>query len=230
MFTQSLSDVGRSPLTRGRRAWRQERRPGAGSIPAHAGQTGQGGGLRHHPEVDPRSRGADKDALGHDRGLSGRSPLTRGRHIRPAVLAMAGVVDPRSRGADRGAGGSGAGGQGRSPLTRGRLMRRSLKVERWWSIPAHAGQTGGGTDARHPAQVDPRSRGADEQDALGSRDQQGRSPLTRGRQMSFVQIVLALGSIPAHAGQTAVALHRRGRQEVDPRSRGADSWCVLLPS
>ena len=50
---------GRSPLTRGRLAGRQQAMANTGSIPAHAGETRRVGCRRRCYRVDPRSRGGD---------------------------------------------------------------------------------------------------------------------------------------------------------------------------
>ena len=83
-----------------------------------------------------------------------------------------------------------------SPI-RGRLL---------WSIPAYAGETTTSVMAVMSAKVDPRVRGGDDWAAVGDIAQQGRSPRTRGRQHDLHLAYLALGSIPAYAGETACGI------------------------
>ena len=99
--------------------------------------------------------------------------------------------------------------------------------EKWGSIPAHAGETCRSTMARSSTRVDPRSRGGDRGEKSAARPLQGRSPLTRGRRSSQTHDILATGSIPAHAGETRAALIWSSFLEVDPRSRGGDSFSSL---
>ena len=233
---------GRSPLTRGRPRVRQEWRQCDGSIPAHAGQTPPCGTGTTPGTVDPRSRGADWAASSWACSACGRSPLTRGRPrdltdfqvVRRSIPAHAGQtvqatgrrsrrgVDPRSRGADRPTSGRWTRGRGRSPLTRGRRGQRLLQLGDGGSIPAHAGQTGHYQVGLGGLKVDPRSRGADSNSGGWSGVASGRSPLTRGRPIPGRRAGAYCGSIPAHAGQTALLLALAHRDRVDPRSRGAD--------
>ncbi len=53
----------------------------------------------------------------------------------------------------------------------------------------------------------------------------GRSPLTRGRRKQRTNPAGQQRSIPAHAGETTGHPAPRPVNEVDPRSRGGDSWC-----
>jgi len=157
--------------------------------------------------------------------LWGRSPLTRGRprvmwaasaRVR-SIPAHAGQtqpgnanappprVDPRSRGADSKCEPSPGIGSGRSPLTRGRLQHLRHHGLRLGSIPAHAGQTVCWRRPSGSTRVDPRSRGADVTPPGSLRRPMGRSPLTRGRPANSGAGDIAIGSIPAHAGQTRSA-------------------------
>ena len=52
----------------------------------------------------------------------------------------------------------------------------------------------------------------------------GSSPLTRGKQPLAILSALWRGLIPAHAGKTHRALHRRRHEEAHPRSRGENAW------
>src|SRR5690606_9023710 len=90
-------------------------------------------------------------------------------------------VDPRSRGADIARPWPAEAELGRSPLTRGRLDQDPSTLDRFGSIPAHAGQTSQAVRGADGRGVDPRSRGADTIFIPKDRAREGRSPLTRGR-------------------------------------------------
>ena len=74
--------------------------------------------------------------------------------------------------------------------------------------------------------VDPRSRGGDARPPRPPRRRWGRSPLTRGRPVQPRNTPRSKGSIPAHAGETWMALPRPILHRVDPRSRGGDAPAV----
>ncbi len=234
---------GRSPLTRGRQLLQLGSKCRQGSIPAHAGETQRGLTTKVQPWVDPRSRGGDCWRAWLRCWLGGRSPLTRGRRLRwtgegrlrRSIPAHAGetngfggteprfTVDPRSRGGDVRVTIGIPQLSGRSPLTRGRraLLRRAGAQRR--SIPAHAGETDIEVGPRQPGEVDPRSRGGDRRPAPGHHHARGRSPLTRGRRGVGQHLGNPAGSIPAHAGETPMRFSPRSHNEVDPRSRGGDT-------
>ena len=172
--------------------------------------------------VDPRSRGGDTTYGAGDGTTTGRSPLTRGRlrhrlglflcrgsipahagETVPALPHQEGVrVDPRSRGGDPTSRDGHTARAGRSPLTRGRHDPLAFIMASARSIPAHAGETSSAPAVVLTDRVDPRSRGGDSGvPDLVSRTR-GRSPLTRGRLVVVRAVVTAVGSIPAHAGET----------------------------
>ncbi len=239
---QPRSGWGRSPLTRGRPHSARRKSSPVRSIPAHAGQTVTQTACCCCHRVDPRSRGADRARGGDERGVRGRSPLTRGRQQRKnkqvrdvgSIPAHAGQtlvdrgalgirqVDPRSRGADAATASQQARNTGRSPLTRGRRSSFPAFPNRLRSIPAHAGQTKAWREVKPVWGVDPRSRGADDQLRAIVTSRPGRSPLTRGRPVHRPEERHESGSIPAHAGQTRHPLAVPRASQVDPRSRGAD--------
>ena len=172
--------------------------------------------------VDPRSRGGDKLCAHMKKGVSGRSPLTRGR---PNRLVASGVdpgsipahagetsrtrpaldsprVDPRSRGGDPPGRRRWSSTRGRSPLTRGRPFIGDGSQLTGRSIPAHAGETPSTADEVLFPGVDPRSRGGDQAFATPRCVMRGRSPLTRGRLAVGGIMHITQRSIPAHAGET----------------------------
>ena len=214
-----------------------------GSIPAHAGQTPIALRSWSVVRVDPRSRGADRRGSAKPGGDGGRSPLTRGRpapasgsaRARGSIPAHAGEtstwagaiggakVDPRSRGGDFLIKSALACVSGRSPLTRGRPVTRGDIHRLLRSIPAHAGETRSASARPCRPGVDPRSRGGDIDFLMRFTRAQGRSPLTRGRQIEDKASGTGLRSIPAHAGETSARQHQVPPPEVDPRSRGGDA-------
>ncbi len=239
---RSAHHHGRSPLTRGRLMRARWEGLGRGSIPAHAGKTPWTSAGYSCTGVDPRSRGEDADTGRVCAPVEGRSPLTRGRlQITDADLARAGSipahagktldnrvqdhrvrVDPRSRGEDLAPLLVAAQPQGRSPLTRGRPSRPRSAWNSARSIPAHAGKTRWPRAPQRPGRVDPRSRGEDRGVLHLVAPASGRSPLTRGRPRGVQRDAAYGGSIPAHAGKTALGVCRSDPGQVDPRSRGED--------
>ena len=213
---------GRSPLTRGRLAGRQQAMANTGSIPAHAGETSAGAATRGGQTVDPRSRGGDQSGRMSGGATTGRSPLTRGRPghttdnwgAHRSIPAHAGEtcpadgvqarreVDPRSRGGDGTMRPAEGRLSGRSPLTRGRRLALGNPRSGRGSIPAHAGETLMQCRSTASPRVDPRSRGGDANARLIAAAPDGRSPLTRGRRVVAVHAHLHQRSIPAHAGET----------------------------
>jgi len=233
---------GRSPLTRGRLAGRQQAMANTGSIPAHAGETSAGAATRGGQTVDPRSRGGDQSGRMSGGATTGRSPLTRGRPghttdnwgAHRSIPAHAGEtcpadgvqarreVDPRSRGGDGTMRPAEGRLSGRSPLTRGRRLALGNPRSGRGSIPAHAGETCSRASRVLATRVDPRSRGGDPHAVPFNSIATGRSPLTRGRRVVAVHAHLHQRSIPAHAGETWALCGPRMQSWVDPRSRGGD--------
>ena len=80
-----ISSTGSSPLTRGKRGFQVGRHAPQGLIPAHAGKTN---GLAPSPgrgRAHPRSRGENTERTKSTLGLTGSSPLTRGKHDAESV-------------------------------------------------------------------------------------------------------------------------------------------------
>ena len=87
-------------------------------------------------------------------------------------------------------------------------------------IPAHAGKTRE-TLAFHPAiGAHPRSRGENAIPQCSGGALCGSSPLTRGKRLVPILVVLVPRLIPAHAGKTITRLHRHESLPAHPRSRG----------
>ncbi len=173
-------EEGPSPLTRGNRVSSADAVPGAGSIPAHAGQPTSGSSCRSSRRVHPRSRGATGGEYIIRDSTGGPSPLTRGnpcteglrRDGDGSIPAHAGQPDgdprqsfsvrvhPRSRGATLTEYLTAQHGAGPSPLTRGNQLHFRRRGRSGGSIPAHAGQPHAAGRALRRRRVHPRSRGA----------------------------------------------------------------------
>ena len=214
-----------------------------GLIPAHAGKTREWSRRLGHLGAHPRSRGENMMQVKGDNGITGSSPLTRGKpgcgvsvRFGPGLIpAHAGKTNgthaptaqhrahPRSRGENGFADSRERGFEGSSPLTRGKLGSWRSHCKRIGLIPAHAGKTvfsegGEGRDGAHP-----RSRG-ENRDRVGDPHRAGgSSPLTRGKPVIGRAWLMSSGLIPAHAGKTRRSGGRPGRDRAHPRSRGENS-------
>ena len=221
-FALGLGVGGSSPLTRGKP--RPGRIPGPPPrlIPAHAGKTTWTGAYSPPTKAHPRSRGENR--CGHRRGCGrrGSSPLTRGKHRRPArdrrglglIPAHAGKTTPTPRSSSllrahpRSRGENAAGieatisDEGSSPLTRGKLRRLCGLKSSTGLIPAHAGKTGTSKRRSSRARAHPRSRGENKDGAGKDLIRWGSSPLTRGKPCASLDDCYPPGLIPAHAGKT----------------------------
>ena len=140
------------------------------------------------------------------------------------------AVYPRSRGATIRASAAIAGGTGPSPLTRGNHPLLAGQRGQQRSIPAHAGQPRSTRRWRPACRVYPRSRGATTPALQRPKRPRGPSPLTRCNWADFVGRVVAVGSIPAHAGQPTPVRSYRAETRVHPRSRGATVVCCKVAS
>ena len=213
---------GSSPLTRGKLGELVHFLRGHRLIPAHAGKTTWTGAYSPPTKAHPRSRGENR--CGHRRGCGrrGSSPLTRGKHRRPArdrrglglIPAHAGKTTPTPRSSSllrahpRSRGENAAGieatirDEGSSPLTRGKLRRLCGLKSSTGLIPAHAGKTGTSKRRSSRARAHPRSRGENKDGAGKDLIRWGSSPLTRGKPCASLDDCYPPGLIPAHAGKT----------------------------
>ena len=218
------TEVGSSPLTRGKPGRQLAGLTRQRLIPAHAGKT-FGSDLRSSVAgAHPRSRGENIQTCVQVAADMGSSPLTRGKRSQPRGIAerdglipahagktgRAGdsrrcqTAHPRSRGENLQRDVEAPLRQGSSPLTRGkpphgRLQRRGGRL-----IPAHAGKTIAAHSRAPGAQAHPRSRGENPRTAASAGYCVGSSPLTRGKPRSAVQDHESDGLIPAHAGKTTL--------------------------
>ena len=217
---------GLSPRVRGNRPAPTRQRPGAGSIPACAGEpplAGQGRAVR---PVYPRVCGGTSDsghAAASGRGLSprvrgnpvGALPADRAAGSIPACAGEPSAVRRRlgrrqvyprvcggthiffmPLGSDRGL----------SPRVRGNPSRRGAPAHRRWSIPACAGEPPAAVWPGCGQWVYPRVCGGTAHSESDTRCGQGLSPRVRGNPSVVRAVARASGSIPACAGEPADAV------------------------
>ena len=161
MAFQIDTEVGSSPLTRGKLHVPACEPPAEGLIPAHAGKTAATAGPNHHGGAHPRSRGENRITVQDAVGQLGSSPLTRGKHSRRRtqlldrrlIPAHAGKTrrlrsclrpasaHPRSRGENSMLASTVIVSWGSSPLTRGKPTCTAHRARCIGLIPAHAGKT-----------------------------------------------------------------------------------------
>ena len=170
----------------------------------------------------------------------GLSPPTRGNLRRPhpfktrqgSIPAHAGEpapprpperyrwVYPRPRGGTKSLPLMSASDIGLSPPTRGNPPLSSASMMSARSIPAHAGEPGGDGRRRRVGEVYPRPRGGTPTAPAILRSSSGLSPPTRGNRARRNPRPVAIGSIPAHAGEPVHVALRLGLVGVYPRPRG----------
>ena len=182
----------------------------------------------------------------HSVGVSGSSPLTRGKRggdervhcsVRlipahagktcwPGLGGWGGGAHPRSRGENLEHGDGSRVCPGSSPLTRGKPTGWGWGPCLFGLIPAHAGKTIGGVCAAPAAPAHPRSRGENSRPRGKASRPAGSSPLTRGKRVLNPVNDTGRRLIPAHAGKTfsrpvialASAAHPRSRGENQSRT------------
>ena len=197
----------------------------------------------HTPTVEeahPRSRGENLKLKSVRIMLSGSSPLTRGKRVRPwAACLTLGLIPahagktrlmpllcvlpwahPRSRGENPTLSTALDTLPGSSPLTRGKQKMGRAPLAAWRLIPAHAGKTTGTARSAHFRRAHPRSRGENDGVVMMWAIRGGSSPLTRGKLQVVPEIRPVMRLIPAHAGKTCLGGVPGGWGEAHPRSRG----------
>ena len=197
----SLTMRGSSPLTRGKQDVLSGERGHGRLIPAHAGKTAPKGASPAALRAHPRSRGENLHAAEGADGLTGSSPLTRGKPHRSAwpvrpprlIPAHAGKTSvanlteerskahPRSRGENSSAVRAPTQASGSSPLTRGKHRHRMDQRRPIRLIPAHAGKTSSYDMGVQSPAAHPRSRGENVPSLSVKGKPAGSSPLTRGK-------------------------------------------------
>ena len=158
----------------------------------------------------------------------GLIPAHAGKTSRIACASSTVRAHPRSRGENVEDCVRVLDGEGSSPLTRGKLSRIGVPWLMPGLIPAHAGKTHQPGPARGQSRAHPRSRGENLGGEGGFRVSAGSSPLTRGKRGRGRHGCRSLGLIPAHAGKTPPAITHRLASWAHPRSRGENTWQMLV--
>ena len=231
---------GSSPLTLGKLEGVHADLPDVRLIPAHAGRTEDTVGHLVTARAHPHSRGENRASGPSSQGISGSSPLTRGkrdglvRGWRPVGLipTHAGKTDhpqrseatqrahPHSRGENRPQPKQCHRPLGSSPLTRGKPGPRRALTDHEGLIPTHAGKTCPRLPRACGRGAHPHSRGENGCPARAAALQMGSSPLTRGKRRRRQFLGRASGIIPTHAGKTPTGRARPRRCRAHPRHAG----------
>ena len=130
---------------------------------------------------------------------------------------------PRSRGENAGEILEVQVGAGSSPLTRGKRYKDALIKEDLGLIPAHAGKTLMTPLPASAWRAHPRSRGENDEAGKPVTEDDGSSPLTRGKLSLWARGAERLRLIPAHAGKTLSEARFPPGRRAHPRSRGENS-------
>ena len=137
---------------------------------------------------------------------------------------FSGTPQPRSRRENFGDFGCGTTFSGSSPLTRGKPVAVFVDAVPRGLIPAHAGKTKTSPPLEPVGTAHPRSRGENEIARAEDVNQNGSSPLTRGKQVQPRAKPRDHGLIPAHTGKTAVPERALNPGTAHPRSRGENGF------
>ena len=195
--------TGSSPLTRGKQLQVRRTLQAVRLIPAHAGKTAASASPTARMRAHPRSRGENGALAASAAGVSGSSPLTRGkRPVAREAYNLVGLIPahagktsgpskrvirpwahPRSRGENRMSVAVTLSGLGSSPLTRGKPPGGCACQFVSGLIPAHAGKTTRRSPPCLTIKAHPRSRGENRTTAKFAPSAEGSSPLTRGKRM-----------------------------------------------
>ncbi len=219
-----------------------------GPIPADAGEPCSARTKSRGSRAYPRGRGGARDVSGHQGGLQGLSPRTRGSRwetvqAKPAtgpIPADAGEPLLRDRPREgegaypRGRGGAGAGDdedaydRGLSPRTRGSLIDDVAVFTGSGPIPADAGEPRRARCRRPPERAYPRGRGGARTGGARPTAQWGLSPRTRGSRRAGDAGDDRAGPIPADAGEPCGIRWAAATCRAYPRGRGG-APCLLPP-
>ena len=153
------SVMGLSPRTRGNHASHRYPCPGAGSIPANAGEPFSFRRLGSGTRVYPRERGGTATPTKARPSDGGLSPRTRGNPSSIVAIAILLRVYPRERGGTLNAASTELGSVGLSPRTRGNRSGDRDACSAARSIPANAGEPHCYSLAKCVVGVYPRERG-----------------------------------------------------------------------
>ena len=231
---------GSSPHARGTLEKRPDRRPATGIIPACAGNTSIPAPSMPTRRDHPRMRGEHITYHIEGETSPGSSPHARGTHFLSAkacagigiIPACAGntahqILDsfnardhPRMRGEHHAAFFHPVSSLGSSPHARGTPRVGAVMRSRLGIIPACAGNTAAGSLPAAGIRDHPRMRGEHSGQGRRRTFAAGSSPHARGTRGSRSFCVLALGIIPACAGNTVSETCRSVSREDHPRMRG----------
>ena len=232
--------MGSSPLTRGKLTLDDPGHVMRGLIPAHAGKTTPNPSPPQPERAHPRSRGENPIGRNAREVWRGSSPLTRGKPDEGSRYALVGGLipahagktpgwvprrratraHPRSRGENQVIWGTTNDAVGSSPLTRGKPSDHGRAQARRGLIPAHAGKTSIGCVPLTIPWAHPRSRGENLGGGASRAEDDGSSPLTRGKHSRTHSGRPRARLIPAHAGKTSEGRHAARAHRAHPRSRG----------
>ena len=140
-----------------------------------------------------------------------------------------GPAHPRSRGENGQKIHGPIGEGGSSPLTRGKPVAVFVDAVPRGLIPAHAGKTKTSPPLEPVGTAHPRSRGENEIARAEDVNQNGSSPLTRGKLARGLTGGRGRRLIPAHAGKTGPAASEAPRPRADPRSYGENCRARTRP-
>ena len=176
----------------------------------------------------PRSRGENLPVPSVEVAVSWLIPAHAGKTCGRTGARTRARAHPRSRGENGSTALPYSSTRGSSPLTRGKPQARCEGQRGHGLIPAHAGKTLEGLQARHMRWAHPRSRGENGCPAAGPPPMRGSSPLTRGKPADRARRLAVAGLIPAHAGKTCPWRDRPRRRRAHPRSRGENRLALRL--
>ena len=180
-LVHEISHLGSSPLTRGKLCPSNLAGHECRLIPAHAGKTPRSAAAALSRSAHPRSRGENILFGVGANGMSGSSPLTRGKLVSLETLDPTRGLIPAHAGKTRHASASPLEFSGSSPLTRGKRDAGGWAAWRARLIPAHAGKTPTGVLGPSSCRAHPRSRGENPFQRCPLHRLTGSSPLTRGK-------------------------------------------------
>ena len=219
---------GLSPRMRGNPWLGNNRKPRVRSIPAYAGEPAGSFRTAGSARVYPRVCGGTDSDFGRTRPAAGLSPRMRGNPSwllrvlsdRRSIPAYAGepsgcgmrasrwTVYPRVCGGTPAAQYSGNTAPRLSPRMRGNHVAATTSPTKSGSIPAYAGEPGGGVVSGPLSGVYPRVCGGTSQTEPPPPTAGGLSPRMRGNQFSVPANGADEGSIPAYAGEPASSCPR----------------------
>ena len=236
------SASGLSPRVRGKPNVLPPSPVSAGSIPACAGETIAPDAVARRRRVYPRVCGGNPTVQTFARRDRGLSPRVRGKRLGLAQGGQVGRSIPACAGETRFRPATGGGGgvyprvcggnassppcsvvmSGLSPRVRGKRRWTICASASRRSIPACAGETGGGHGVVSCCSVYPRVCGGNTARHRQRAPPSGLSPRVRGKHQQAAHRGFRMRSIPACAGETGVCVDQQGHPWVYPRVCGGN--------